>query len=47
MQGWRRQAFGQPLLDLTHGKESLRLMWTQGRMQAIIDEYIQHEDRKS
>jgi ribonuclease D len=43
MQGWRRQAVGQPLLDLMQAKDSLRLSWTQGRLQAVIDEYIRRE----
>jgi ribonuclease D len=46
MRGWRRQAFGQPLLDLMQGKDALRLSWTQGRLQAMVDEYIQREDAK-
>jgi ribonuclease D len=46
MQGWRRQAFGQPLLNLMRGKDALRLSWTQGRLQAMIDDYIQREEAK-
>jgi ribonuclease D len=35
MSGWRREALGQPLVDLFNGKKGYELRWTEGRMRAV------------
>ena len=32
MQGWRREALGEPLLELTQGKRPVRLQWSDGSL---------------
>lgn len=47
MQGWRRQAVGEPLLELMQGKRSLRLAWVQGDLQSAIETQADSRDPAS